>query len=244
MKSEELFRMLEDIDDAYILEAKEDEPRRMPWKIIGTAAAAAAVIGTVWFSARMLSRPTPAPPELAAPVVTAEPGVPDETAPPDSGTELPIPDEKAAPDSTVHPRVPDAATTPEVHPTEPSPVISDAPVQPTPTPPGNPDGQNGQEPPQWGGSGGATLPGSSGSAWPGLPGMASQQYRAVYYHLATGDFLEFYSPVLGIPVVTENITGKIVGGHFSGSISGFPFGQSVYVELQVYPDGSYDLDLY
>lgn len=237
MRSDALFEILGDMDDAFILEAEEDAPRRIPWKIIGAAAAAAVVIGTVWFSARMLSRPTPAPPELAAPVVTAEPDNPDETAPP-------IPDEKAAPDSTVHPRVPDAATTPEVHPTEPSPVISDAPAQPTPTPPGNPDGQNGQEPPQWGGSGGANLPGSSGSAWPGLPGMASVQYRAVYYHLATGDFLEFYSPVLGIPVVTENITGKIVGGHFSGSISGFPFGQAVYVELQVYPDGSYDIQVY
>ena len=44
-------------------------------------------------------------------------------------------------------------------------------------------------------------------------------------------------------MLTKNITGQIVDGHYAATVYGFPFGQSRYVELQIYDDGSYDLNV-
>ena len=67
-------------------------------------------------------------------------------------------------------------------------------------------------------------------------------YIGRYSHSAAGDFLIFYEPH-GVPVLTKNITGQITDGHYAATVYGFPFGQSRYVELQVYADGSYDLSV-
>ena len=247
MKSEDLFRVLGDIDDALIQEVEERERRRSPWFIFGTAAAITAiVIGTVWFTAGTLKHPTPGavPPDLAAPAVTVEPSFPAETAVPDVSA---APDKTTLPTVTARPDLPFETPVPDVQPSNPVPDIPDVSSPPT-NPDQHDDEPSGQGTPGWGGSGwsgwgGATAPGSI-PGLPSLPGMASQLYRAAYYHSAEGDYLVFSSRILGIPVVTENITGKIIDGRFAGSISGFPFGQALYVELQVYADGSYDIDIF
>lgn len=234
MRSDALFEILGDVDDAFILEAEEDAPRRIPWKIIGAAAAAAVVIGTVWFSARMLSRPTPAPPELAAPIVTAEPDNPDETAPP-------IPDEKAARDGTVHPHTPDATATPnssprpsvpdetpppDVQPSDPVVVPPDPPVQPSPRiEPFNP-----------------TLPGLGEIDWP-EEGPHEPPYRAEYVHNDKGDFIVFTCPVseLNLEPVVLDITGMITDNGLSAFILDFLGQPQRLLVLQVYDDGTYAL---
>ena len=229
MNSEQLFMMLGDLDDAFIQEAEEPERPTPLWKIIAaTAAVAAAAVGIVWFSARLL-HPAPlkaGPPELAAPVVTAAPQTP-EPSPEPGGTATPAPDTGAKDPAPVTPDLPDT------------------PAQtPAPLPTGSPDPQesdpSGQVSPPNGGLGWPTLPGSAGM--PGLPGFggAATPLTGAYYHSAAGDYLVFRSPVLGVPVATVNITGQIVNGHYEGTVPA-PFGQSLYVELQVHEDGSYDL---
>ena len=244
MRSDALFEILGDMDDTFILEAEEDAPRRIPWKIIGAAAAAAVVIGTVWFSARMLSRPAPvpAPPELAAPVVSTDPGVPDT---PDAPDVSPEPGETTAPTVPTGPDVPYETPVPDDPSSDPVPDIPDVSAQPV-DPDDHSDDPSGQGLPGWGGSGwgGAGGSGSSGSlpGLPSLPGMggAAVPFKGAYYHSAAGDYLVFRSPVLGVPVVTVNITGQIINGHYEGTVS-IPFAQSFYVELQVHDDGTYDL---
>lgn len=235
MNSEQLFRMLGDLDDAFIREAEAPERPTPLWKIVAaTAAVAAAAVGLVWFSARLL-HPAPlkaGPPELAAPVVTAAPQTP-EPSPEPGGTATPAPDTGAKDPAPVTPDLPDT------------------PAQtPAPLPTGSPDPQesdpSGQVSPPNGGLGWPTLPGSgsglpgSGSGLPGFGGAAFS-YTGSYHHTDTGDYLVFRSPVLGIPVVTVNITGQIIDGHYAGTVSGFPFGESCYVELQVYDNGTYSL---
>lgn len=245
MRSEDLFRVLGEIDDAFIQEAEESRPRRMLWPMIGTAAAIAVVaIGTVWFASRLPNRPAPetGQAEMAAPVVSTVPIVPNSPAAPDISA---APDKKPAPAVSAAPVLPSETPVPDVESTDPAPDKPDVSAQP-PDPDEHPDDPTEPEIPGWGGSGWSGGGGVSGSGvgipgLPSLPGMASLQYRAVYYHSAAGDYLVFSSPILGIPVVTENITGKITDGFFAGTISGFPFGNSIYVELHVYDDGSYDI---
>ena len=69
------------------------------------------------------------------------------------------------------------------------------------------------------------------------------RYSGRYYHSAAGDFIVFVDPQFGVPVLTKNITGQIVDGHYAATVYGFPFGQSRYVELQIHEDGSYDLTI-
>ncbi len=45
----------------------------------------------------------------------------------------------------------------------------------------------------------------------------------------------------GTPILTKSITTQIVDGHYSGTVYGFPFGESRNVELQIYDDGRYNL---
>ena len=244
MKSEDFFRVLGEIDDAFIQEAEESERRRSLWVIIGAAAAIAVVaIGTVWFASRLLNRPVPGtgPPELAAPVVSTEPNVPNTSETPNVSD---APDETTAPAVTAVPDIPNETPVPDVQPSDPVPDIPNVSVPPTD--PDQHDNENtGQVMPGWGGSGwsggGVSGSGVGIPGLPSLPGMASLQYRAAYFHSAAGDYLVFSSPILGIPVVTENITGKITDGYFAGTISGFPFGEALYVELHVNADGSYEI---
>ena len=104
MNSEQLFQMLGDLDDAFIQEAEAPDRPTPLWKIVAaTAAVAAAAVGLVWFSARLL-HPAPlkaGPPELAAPVVTAAPQTP-ELSPEPGGTATPAPDTGATSISGVY----------------------------------------------------------------------------------------------------------------------------------------------
>ena len=248
MNVQQLFEAIGNIDDRFIDEAASDAIPHVKRKIAAVAAAAAAVItGTVLYSTAMLNRPAPTPEDLSAPIVTAAPDVPTETAQPAPDPSNPV--------SITPEQGGDQTTTP---------------VQPTPTQPNIPDSPSGWSAglpslPGSGGSGSGALPGiplpgmggaglpgsgSAGSSPPGsdpLPGSGTAlpehpiAYFGRYSHSAAGDFIVFYEPYHGIPVLTKNITGQIVDGHYAATVYGFPFGQSRYVELQVYADGSYDL---
>ena len=248
MNVQQLFEAIGNIDDRFIEEAASDAIPHLKWKIAAVAAAAAAVItGTILYSTALLNRPTPPPQDLAAPTITVAPETPSETA-------QPAPD----PSNPVY-------ITPEQ-----SGDQNTTPAQPTPNQPGTPTpGSSGG----WaGGLPGLPGSGGSGSGLPGsgmgipLPGIggwngsggsdpgtvttpaptptptARIHYIGRYSHSAAGDFLIFYEPH-GVPVLTKNITGQIVDGHYAATVYGFPFGQSRYVELQVYDDGSYDLSV-
>ena len=242
MNVQQLFEAIGNIDDRFIEEAASDAIPHLKWKIAAVAAAAAAVItGTILYSTAMLNRPTPPPQDLAAPTATITPV---ETAQPDPDPSNPVyitPEQGG-----------DQATTP---------------AQPAPTQPGTPGSSGG-----WAG-GLPGLPGSggSGSGIPGsgmgipLPGIggwngsgdgsdppgsvttpaptSNPRYIGRYSHSALGDFIVFVDAQYGVPVLTKNITGQIVDGHYAATVYGFPFGQSRYVELQVYEDGSYDLSV-
>ena len=248
MNVQQLFEAIGNIDDRFIEEAASDAIPHLKWKIAAVAAAAAAVItGTVLYSTSMLNRPTPTPQDLSAPTITVAPNTPSETAQPapDSSSPVYITPEQSGDQNTT-------------------------PAQPTPNQPGTPTpGSSGG----WaGGLPGLPGSGGSGSGLPGsgmgipLPGIggwngsggsdpgtvttpaptstptARIHYIGRYSHSAAGDFLIFYEPH-GVPVLTKNITGQIVDGHYAATVYGFPFGQSRYVELQVYDDGSYDLSV-
>ena len=247
MNVQELFEAIGNIDDRFIEEAASDAIPHLKWKIAAVAAAAAAVIaGTVLYSTSMLNRPTPTPQDLSAPTITVAPETPYETA-------QPAPD----PSNSVY-------ITPEQGGDQ-----TMTPAQPTPTQPGTPSSSGGWA----GGLPGLPGSGGSGSGIPGsgmgipLPGIggwngsgdgsdpgpvttpaptptpsARIHYIGRYSHSAAGDFLIFYEPH-GVPVLTKNITGQITDGHYAATVYGFPFGQSRYVELQVYADGSYDLSV-
>ena len=245
MNVQQLFEAIGNIDDRFIDEAASDAIPHLKWKIAAVAAAAAAVItGTVLYSTAMLNRPAPAPQDLAAPTATITPV---ETAQPNEEPSNPV------------------YITPEDGGDQ-----SASPAQPTPTQPNTPDSPSGWSAglpslPGSGGSGSGALPGiplpgmggaglpgsgSAGSSPPGsdpLPGSGTAlpehpiAYFGRYSHSAAGDFIVFYEPYHGIPVLTKNITGQIADGHYAATVYGFPFGQSRYVELQVYADGSYDL---
>lgn len=247
MNVQQLFEAIGNIDDRFIDEAASDAIPHLKWKIAAVAAAAAAVItGTVLYSNAMLNRPTPTPQDLAAPIITAAPDVPSETAQPGADPSNPVyitPEDGG-----------DQTTTP---------------AQPTPNQPDTPGSSGGWSAglpslPGSGGSGSGALPGlplpgfgipgsgmqgsnppGSGTAAtpaPTSPPTARIHYIGRYSHTAAGDFLIFYEPH-GIPVLTKNITGQITDGHYAATVYGFPFGQSRYVELQVYADGSYDLNV-
>jgi len=246
MNVQQLFEAIGNIDDRFIDEAASDAIPHLKWKVAAVAAAAAAVItGTVLYSTAMLNRPTTTPQDLAVPIITA---APTETAPPN--TEAPNP----------------VYITPEQGGDQ-----TTTPAQPTPNQPNTPGSSGGWSAglhslPGSGGSGSGALPGlplpgmggaglpgsgSGGSSPPGsdpLPGSGTIlpenpiAYFGRYSHSAAGDFLIFCEPH-GIPVLTKNITGQIVDGHYAATVYGFPFGQSRYVELQVYDDGSYDLSV-
>ena len=245
MNVQQLFEAFGNIDDQYIEEAASDAVPHLKWKIAGVAAAAAAVIaGTILFSNAMLNRPTPTPQDLAAPIVTAAPV---ETAQPASEPSGSVP---VAPEGEgdVTPEGESSVTTP---------------AQPTPPQPESPGGSgnggglignsgsggSGSGLPGFGGQG-AGLPGSGGSGQ--LPGSSAGmpnpfdlvQYSGRYYHSDAGDVIVFVDSQFGVPVLTKNITGQIVDGHYAATVYGFPFGQSRYVELQVHDDGSYDLQVY
>ena len=247
MNVQQLFEAIGNIDDRFIEEAASDAIPHLKWKIAAVAAAAAAVIaGTILYSNAMLNRPTPTPQDLSAPTITVAPDTPSETAQPapDSSSPVYIIPEQGGNQNTT-------------------------PAQPTPNQPGTPSSSGG-----WaGGLPGLPGSGGSGSGIPGsgmgipLPGIggwngsggsdpgtvttpaptptptARIHYIGRYSHSAAGDFLIFYEPH-GVPVLTKNITGQIVDGHYAATVYGFPFGQSRYVELQVYDDGSYDLSVY
>ena len=216
MTSEQLFQVLAGIDDSFIREAVTEEMPHRGWKAFGLAAATAAVvIGSIWFSNKIVNGPDPTdtPVDLAAPTASAAP-----TAQPEETGLDPV---YIIPPGEDQP-----------------PVETPSQEEPTPTQPDVPDA----------GSGG------SGSFWPVIPGGGSTgairlpgvvaAYHGEYLHSDTGDYLVFRSAVPGMPVVTQDITGRITNGRFTGSISGFPFGQACYVELQIYEDGSYDLNIY
>lgn len=246
MNVQQLFEAIGSIDDRFIDEAASDAIPHLKWKIAAVAAAAAAVItGTVLYSNAMLNRPTSTPQDLSAPIITAAPNVPTETAQPG-----------ADPSSPVY-------ITPEQGGDQ-----TASPAQPTPNQPYNPGVSGGWSAglpglPGSGGSG-SGIPGSGmGIPLPGMGGNGSSpgsgsgtvttpaptptptariHYIGRYSHSAAGDFLIFCEPH-GVPVLTKNITGQIVDGHYAATVYGFPFGQSRYVELQVYDDGSYDLSV-
>ncbi len=231
MNVQQLFEAIGNIDDQYITEAASDAVPHARWKIAALAAAAAAVIaGTVWFSSATLNRPTPTPQDLAAPTATIAPA---ETAQPAPDTSAPV---SVAPEGegSVEP-----------------------PAQPTPTQPegsgGNSGGLIGNSGSGGSGSGlpgfggqGAGLPGSGGSETvPDTPQPTPTQYHYLcrYSHSAAGDYLIFCEPFYGVPVYVKNITGQIVDGYYSTTVTGLPFGAPCHVELHVYEDGSYDLNV-
>ncbi len=233
MTVQQLFEAIGNIDDRFIDEAATDAIAHVKWKIAGVAAAAAAVIaGTVLYSTAMLNRPTAPPQDLAAPtpVVTAEPTQP--PAPEVSDPVYIIPGDEAG----------------ATEPTQPAPN--------QPSTPGSSGGWSAGWPslPGSGGSGSGALPGlplpGSGMQGSDPPGSGSNPaepsnptYIGRYSHTPAGDFIVFVDSQFGVPVLTKNITGQIVDGHYADTVYGFPFGQSRYVELQVYADGSYDLSV-
>ena len=237
MKSEDLFRVLGDIDDALIQEVEESESRRSPWFFFGTVAAIAAIaIGTVWFTDGTQKRPThdAVPPDLAAPVATVEPSAPVETTVPDVST---IPDHTTTPDVSPKPSAPNQTVSPVVSPgpsvpdktTPPdlTPAPSDPPVQPSPriVPFEVP-----------------TLPGFADIDWP-EEGPHEPPLQAEYVHNDEGDFIVFTCPVpeMIIEPIVFDITGQIEDGRFSAFILDlFDQPQRLFA-LVVYDDGTYDL---
>ena len=223
MTVQQLFQAFGEIDDRYIEEAASDAIPHVRWKAVAAAAAAAVVIaGTVLYSSALLNRPAQTPQDLAAPIVTAAPV---ETAQPASEPSGSVP---------VAPEGEGSVTTP---------------AQPTPPQPENPVGSgNGSGLIGNSGSGGSGsgLPGSGGSdSGAGMPNPFDLvQYSGRYYHSDAGDYIVFVDSQFGVPVLTKNITGQIVDGHYAATVYGFPFGQSRYVELQIHDDGSYDLQVY
>ena len=247
MNVQQLFEAIGNIDDRFIEEAASDAIPHLKWKIAAVAAAAAAVItGTVLYSTSMLNRPTQTRQDLSAPTITVAPNTPSETAQPapDSSSPVYITPEQGGNQNTT-------------------------PAQPTPNQPGTPGSSGGWA----GGLPGLPGSGGSGSGIPGsgmgipLPGIggwngsggsdpgtvttpaptptptARIHYIGRYSHSAAGDFIVFMDAQFGVPVLTKNITGQIVDGHYAATVYGFPFGQSRYVELQIYEDGSYDLSV-
>ncbi len=232
MKSEDLFRVLGEIDDTLIQEADESERRRRPWMLLGaTAAIAAIAIGAVWFTVGTLNRPTP---DLAAPAATIEPSAPIETAVPEVSD---APDHEATPDVSPKPSVPSQTVSPvvtprpsapdETTPPDPTPVPTDPPVQPSPriVPFEAP-----------------ILPGFADIDWP-EEGPHEPPLQAEYVHNDEGDFVVFTCPVpeLNIEPLVFDITGQIEDGRFSAFILDlFDQPQRLFA-LAVYDDGSYEL---
>lgn len=65
---------------------------------------------------------------------------------------------------------------------------------------------------------------------------------ATYQHTDAGDFLTFMEvPDVGRPTETIEITGQLSGGYCTGEYYYSVPGSTVSYELQVHPDGSYDL---
>ena len=232
MNVQQLFQAIGEIDERFVLEAETNVTPHRRAKIAAVAAAAAVVVaGSIWFSTAVLDRSPrePLPPDLAAPTETV------------------------APDETAAPTVPPETAPPAPAPSEPVSIPPEqgsdqtpAPTEPTPKPADVPSG--------WGGSTLPSLPGSGGSGSGALPGLplpgsgalplnpfAGIAYQGRYIHSAAGDYILFYDSYYGTPVLTISITGQIVDGHYSGTVYGFPFGESRNVELQVHEDGSYDL---
>lgn len=76
---------------------------------------------------------------------------------------------------------------------------------------------------------------SSAGLWPAKIG-------ATYQHTDEGDFLTFMEvPTFGRPTETIEITGQITDGYCTGQYYYSVPGSTVTYELQVHPDGSYDL---
>lgn len=77
----------------------------------------------------------------------------------------------------------------------------------------------------------------SDAIWPSKIG-------AVYQHTDAGDFLTFMEvPGSGRPTETIEITGQLVDGYCTGEYYYSVPGSTVTYELQVHPDGSYDLSV-
>ena len=67
---------------------------------------------------------------------------------------------------------------------------------------------------------------------------------AAYQHTEAGDFLTFMEvPTCGRPTETIEITGQLVDGWCTGEYYYSVPGSTVTYELQVHPDGSYDLSV-
>ena len=251
MNVQQHFEAFGNIDDRFIEEAASDAIPHVKWKIAAVAAAAAAVIaGTVLYSTAMLNRPAPPQQDLSAPTVTVAPDVPSETAQPAPDPSNPvyiIPEQGG-----------DQTTTPQ-QPTQPTPAQSGTPGGSggwdagLPGLPGS-DGSGSGIPGSgmgiplpgiggWNGSGGGSDPGTVTTPAPTSTPTARIRYIGRYSHSAAGDFIVFMDAQFGVPVLTKNITGQIVDGHYAATVYGFPFGQSRYVELQVHADGSYDLNV-
>ena len=65
---------------------------------------------------------------------------------------------------------------------------------------------------------------------------------ATYQHTDAGDFLTFMEvPTCGRPTETIEITGQLADGYCTGQYYYSVPGSTVTYELQVHPDGSYDL---
>ena len=78
---------------------------------------------------------------------------------------------------------------------------------------------------------------SSDAIWPAKIG-------ATYQHTDAGDFLTFMEvPTCGRPTETIEITGQLVDGYCTGEYYYSVPGSTVTYELQVHPDGSYDVSV-
>ena len=78
---------------------------------------------------------------------------------------------------------------------------------------------------------------SSEALWPAKIGAA-------YQHTDAGDFLTFMEvPDCGRPTETIEITGQLVDGYCTGEYYYSVPGSTVTYELQVHPDGSYDISV-
>ena len=78
---------------------------------------------------------------------------------------------------------------------------------------------------------------SSDALWPAKIGAA-------YQHTDAGDFLTFMEvPDCGRPTETIEITGQLVDGYCTGQYYYSVPGSTVTYELQVHPDGSYDVSV-
>lgn len=80
-------------------------------------------------------------------------------------------------------------------------------------------------------------PEGSEALWPTKIGAA-------YQHTEAGDFLTFMEvPTCGRPTETIDITGQLVDGYCTGEYYYSVPGSTVTYELQVHPDGSYDISV-